>query len=62
MSDQFKGLEAIVQYRLKDHDEQYDPWHNMAAFDVKDVAENYANKMSKDSPWKYRVIDAVEEA
>jgi hypothetical protein len=62
MCDQFNGLEAIVQYRLKDQDGSYDPWHNMAAFDVKDVAENYANKMSKDSPWEYRVIDAAVEA
>ena len=56
--DAFKGLVAIVQYRRNDPS-VYDPWHNMAAFDVKSVAEVYAAKCAEgERPWEYRVVDA----
>lgn len=56
MSDAFEGLIAIVQYRRK---RGYDDWHNMAAFDSRDMAQKYADDCSKgEPPWEYRVVDA----
>ena len=57
MNNPFDGLKAIVQYRRKP-ERGYDDWHNMAAFDSRGMAENYANDCSVGhSPWEYRVID-----
>lgn len=54
----FTGLTAIVQYRRKSGD--FDPWHNMAAFDSKDMAERYALSCANET-WEYDVIEAPEE-
>lgn len=49
----FHGLEAVVRYRRKEG--SGGPW-NMAAFDVKSIAENYAKECSgPERPWEYWV-------
>ena len=59
MNSQFDGLTAIVQYRRKP-EEGSDDWHNMAAFDSRDVADRYAEDCAKNSSvWDYQVIDAI---
>lgn len=55
--NQFEGLTAIVRYRRKEDGVK---WHNMAAFDVRSIADKYAADCSKaDSPWEYEVVDVT---
>lgn len=58
--EELRALVAVVQYRRKEQVE-YDPWHTMAAFDSKHVAERYSDDCSKvESPWEYRAIDLAD--
>jgi hypothetical protein len=61
IDSQFDGLTAIVQYRRKPERDPNDCWRNMAAFDVRHVAEGYALSCAKsdDWPWEYQVIDVT---
>ena len=62
MSDIFDGLKAIVQYRRKP-ERGCDVWHNMAAFDLRGVAERYAASCGGgDQPWEYQVVDVPDTA
>jgi len=61
--NEFDDLKAVVQYRRKNDDTgYYGQWSTMAAFDIKEIAEKYAAKCSKNDPlWEYRVIDVNNE-
>ncbi len=54
----FDGIRAVVQYRRKSDGVS---WNTMAAFDLRSVADHYAEDCSKgDRPWEYRVVDVPE--
>jgi hypothetical protein len=55
----FVGLKAIVQYRYKSGGHG---WIPMAAFDIVDIAHEYAKKCSElVRPWIYRVAEITDE-
>ncbi len=54
--DVFDDLVAIVQYTRKDGSRG--SWANMAAFDYRTIADQYAKKCAEGNPpWIYRVVD-----
>lgn len=61
MDTPFAGLVAVVQYRRAPESGEFDPWHNMAAFDSRGAADSYADLCAAgDRPWEYRVVDVPD--
>lgn len=59
-ADLFPGLVAIVQYRRNSVD--YDPWHNMAAFDSRTMADTYCAQCAAGTDtWEYQAVDVPSE-